>query len=487
MDVQILCNAILFMLTLLVINEVLTNYWMNNRYLKNYLNNTIITALIGIAAGLFLLFIDKSSLLQEYRQGFSQFFLIVLLPPILFESSINMEKALFFQNFGSIVMFAVIGTLIATFVTAFSLQLVGLLIQKLSLTSSYAFGSLISSTDPVAVLAIFKQLDADKHIHILLYGESILNDAISLLLYEISGRMWNQEVVGYGEAMKQFLTMFIVSIAIGIIIGVLCAYILKVKEEVSYETEHIEVSVTVIIPWVCYLISQAVGYSGIVSIVFCGIVMAKYALPNLSESGKELLNKFYHILSYNFENLVFLFIGIGVVGYDLAWNEMGIVLAISSILIVIVARFINIKIVSFILNRYRHDNFIKPNHQKAMWFCGLRGAMAYALALDAADTFKEEGEIILTMTVVIIALNIFVQGSALQYVLEKCDIQEKPKEISSEINVKDFQSENGIRIAHQKGWVHRMKDCLEKCDEKVFQEFLVKKRELTPVRQAESH
>lgn len=51
------------MLTLLVINEVLTNYWMNNRYLKNYLNNTIITALIGIAAGLFLLFIDKSSLL----------------------------------------------------------------------------------------------------------------------------------------------------------------------------------------------------------------------------------------------------------------------------------------------------------------------------------------------------------------------------------------------------------------------------------------
>lgn len=111
-------------------------------------------------------------------------------------------------------------------------------------------------------------------------------------------------------------------------------------------------------------------------------------------------------MSYNFENLVFLFIGIGVVGYDLAWNEMGIVLAISSILIVIVARFINIKIVSFILNRYRHDNFIKPNHQKAMWFCGLRGAMAYALALDAADTFKEEGEIILTMTVVIIALNV---------------------------------------------------------------------------------
>ncbi|CAD8124125.1 unnamed protein product [Paramecium sonneborni] len=478
MDVQILCNAILFMLTLLVINEILTNYSMNNQYLKKYLNNTIITAMIGIAAGLFLLSLDKSSLLQEYKQGFSQFFLIVLLPPILFESAINMEKALFFQNFGSIVMYAVIGTIIAVFVTTFSLYIVGLLINKLSLTGCYAFGSLISSTDPVAVLSIFKKLNADKQIHILIYGESIINDAISLLLYEISERIWNQEVVGFEDAIEQFLLIFFVSIAIGVIIGALCAYILKVKEEVSYETEHIEVSVTVIIPWVCYLISEAVGFSGIVSIVFCGIVMAKYALPNLSESGNQLLNKFYHILSYNFENLVFLFIGIGMVGYDLAWNEMGIILAISIIFIVILARFINIKINSFILNRYRHANFIKSNHQKAMWFCGLRGAMAYALALDAADTFKGEGEIMLTMTIVIIALNIFVQGSTLQYVLQSCDIQDKSKDNQCEIA--------NLTIVHQKGWAHQMKDCLEKCDEKVFQEFLVKKRELIPVIQAES-
>ncbi|CAD8118443.1 unnamed protein product [Paramecium sonneborni] len=432
MDVQILCNAILFMLTLLVINEVLTNYTMKNQNLKKYLNNTTITTLIGIVAGLFLLYIDKSMLVQEYKQGFSQFFLIVLLPPILFESAINMEKALFFQNFGSILMYAVIGTIIAVFVTTFCLYLIGLLIQKLSLTSCYAFGSLISSTDPVAVLSIFKKLNADKQMHILIYGESILNDAISLLLYEISGRIRNQELVGFGDATKQFLLIFLISIAIGVIIGALCAYILKVKEEVSYETEHIEVSVTVIIPWVCYLISEAVGFSGIVSIVFCGIVMAKYALPNLSESGKELLNKFYHILSYNFENLVFLFIGIGMVGYDLAWSEMGIILGISIIIIVVFARLINIKINSFILNRYRQDNFIKQNHQKAMWFCGLRGAMAYALALDSADTFKEEGEIMLTMTIVIIAFNIFVQGSTLQYVLQLCDIQDKSNVLSSD-------------------------------------------------------
>lgn len=73
-------------------------------------------------------------------------------------------------------------------------------------------------------------------------------------------------------------------------------------------------------PWVSYLIAEGLDMSGIVSIIFCGISMARYALPNLSDNGMKLLNRFYHIVAYNFENLVFLFIGIGMVGFDLAWK-----------------------------------------------------------------------------------------------------------------------------------------------------------------------
>ena len=60
--------------------------------------------------------------------------------------------------------------------------------------------------------------------------------------------------------------------------------------------------------------------SGILSIIFCGITMARYALPNITESGKRINKRFYHTLAYNFENLVFLFIGIGIVSFDLAWK-----------------------------------------------------------------------------------------------------------------------------------------------------------------------
>lgn len=138
---------------------------------------------------------------------------------------------------------------------------------------------------------------------------------------------------------------------IGFLIGVCCAYILKIKYELNYETENIEVSVTILIPWISYLIAEAVGYSGIVSIVFCGIVMARYALPNLTENGKSLLNKFYHFLAYNFENLVFLFIGIGMVGFNFEWIRTGVGLAVSTVIIVLVARFANVKIISGILNK----------------------------------------------------------------------------------------------------------------------------------------
>lgn len=84
-----------------------------------------------------------------------------------------------------------------------------------------------------------------------------------------------------------------------------------------------------IIPWVSYLIAEALEFSGIVSIIFCGISMARYAIPNLSKSGRKVLIKFnynksiskiYHSLSFTFENLTFLFIGIGLIGFDLYWD-----------------------------------------------------------------------------------------------------------------------------------------------------------------------
>lgn len=97
-----------------------------------------------------------------------------------------MEKKSFFKNFGSILTFAIFGTAFASVITAILIYFAGVLgiATELSLLDSLAFGSFISATDPVAVLAIFKEMkDTDPNLYALIFGESILNDAISLIMF----------------------------------------------------------------------------------------------------------------------------------------------------------------------------------------------------------------------------------------------------------------------------------------------------------------
>ena len=99
--------------------------------------------------------------------------------------------------------------------------------------------------------------------------------------------------------------------------------------------------------------AQAAELSGIVSIVFCGITMARYALPNLTDNGLKLMNRLYHTLSHTFENSAFLFIGIGFVAIDLPWKQMGPGLFAFAFLALHSARYCNIKVISYLVNKPR--------------------------------------------------------------------------------------------------------------------------------------
>merc|ERR1719435_153206 len=111
-------------------------------------------------------------------------FFLVLLPPIIFESGYNLHKGNFFQNIGSIMVFAILGTAISALVVGGGVYLLGLadVVYKLDFIQSFAFGSLISAVDPVATLAIFQALDVDPVLNMLVFGESILNDAVAIVL-----------------------------------------------------------------------------------------------------------------------------------------------------------------------------------------------------------------------------------------------------------------------------------------------------------------
>jgi len=234
----------------------------------------------GIAGG------EKDS--DSLKDSFEDIFLLILLPPIIFEGAVNMDGESFFKHLGTIATYALPGTAIATSITAYLLYHLDWFGVHLNmpLIECIAFGSLISATDPVAVINIFKSLNANKMLFIIIFGESILNDAIAIIFYETTVEIHHQVDISLGQGVNTFIYMLGGSIVVGFIIGLLCALILKSEKRSAREhIDNVETIIVVTIPWASYLVAFHLKLSGIVSIMFCGIAMGKYVMPNLSPQG----------------------------------------------------------------------------------------------------------------------------------------------------------------------------------------------------------
>ena len=151
-----------------------------------YLQEAGLTVLIGLLAGLLFKLLGVTQYIDSISASFSGIFLIFLLPPIIFESGYNLNKQTFFKNVGGILIYSFLGTFIAIFSSSIMFWLFGEaeMAAKFTWKEAFAFGSLISATDPVSVIAIFKEMNADANLFAIVFGESIFNDAVAIVMYQ---------------------------------------------------------------------------------------------------------------------------------------------------------------------------------------------------------------------------------------------------------------------------------------------------------------
>lgn len=177
--------------------------------------------------------LNSQEYLRNVSDGFVNLFMIVLLPPIIFEGGYNMKKKHhFYKNLGTIILIAFLGTFVSAVLTGMGVWLLGFIgTTKLSLKETWAFGSLISATDPVAVLAVFKELNADDHLYSLIFGESILNDAVSIVMYrtivkadDAIGESYSKHII---LSCYNFFVIIFGSFLIGMILALVVATLLK--------------------------------------------------------------------------------------------------------------------------------------------------------------------------------------------------------------------------------------------------------------------
>lgn len=185
-----------------------------------------------------------------------------------------------------------------------------------------------------------------------------------------------------------------------------------------------EISMMILCPWVSYLIAEGLKLSGIVAILTNGIFLSYYSTPNISPAAKKVLQLCYETVAVSAEQLVFLFLGIGLFAFNHPYGQMGWGLAITTVLNLNFARFLNIWIVTSLVNCSRTETKISRKMQWVMWLSGLRGAMAYALALKCA-TDLAIGPVILIDTLIYSMITILGIGSILNPVLTRLDVKRK--------------------------------------------------------------
>ena len=180
----------------------------------------------------------------------------------------------------------------------------------------------------------------------------------------------------------------------------------------------------VMCPWVCYLVAEGLALSGIVAICTNGVFLNSYAQNNISRDSRRVLKLCYETIAVTAEQIVFLFLGIGLFAFNHPYEKMGWGFVLTTILNLNFARFLNILITTKLVNCSRTETKIPNKMAFTMWLSGLRGAMAYALALKCA-TDLEIGPVILINTLIYSLITILGIGSILNPVLTKLDVKRK--------------------------------------------------------------
>uniref|UniRef100_A0A8C2WCL7 Sodium/hydrogen exchanger n=1 Tax=Cyclopterus lumpus TaxID=8103 RepID=A0A8C2WCL7_CYCLU len=339
-------------------------------------------------------------------------FFNILLPPIIFHAGYSLKKRDFFRNLGSIITYAFLGTAISCFVIGNMMygvvklmQVLGQLTDKFYYTDCLFFGALISATDPVTVLAIFNDLDADGDLYALLFGESVLNDAVAIVLsssimaYQPSaGNTHMFDASAFFKSVGVFVGIFSGSFVMGAATGV-----------VTFTKLHcfplLETALFFLMSWSTFLLAEACGFTGVVSVLFCGITQAHYTCNNLSAESNQRTKQLFEVLHFLAENFIFSYMGLALFTFqNHIFSPIFIVGAFTAIF---VGRAFNIYPLSFLLNLGRRHR-IKGNFQHMMMFAGLRGAMAFALAIRDTATYARQ--MMFTTTLLIVFFTVWVFG-----------------------------------------------------------------------------
>uniref|UniRef100_A0A8D0GJZ5 Sodium/hydrogen exchanger n=1 Tax=Sphenodon punctatus TaxID=8508 RepID=A0A8D0GJZ5_SPHPU len=382
-------------------------------------------------------------------------------------------KRHFFRNLGSILAYAFLGTAVSYFIignlmygVVKLMKLVGQLSDKFYYTDCLLFGAIISATDPVTVLAIFNELRADVDLYALLFGESVLNDAVAIVLsssivaYQPTGENTHAfDAAAFFKSVGVFLGIFSGSFMMGAVTGVVTALISFLFTKLHC-FPLLETALFFLMSWSTFLLAEACGFTGVVAVLFCGITQAHYTYNNLSVESRSRSKQLFEVLHFLAENFIFSYMGLAL--FTFQKHIFSPIFIIGAFISIFLGRAAHIYPLSFFLNLGRRHK-ISWNFQHMMMFSGLRGAMAFALAIRDTATYSHQ--MMFSTTLLIVFFTVWFIGGGTTPMLSWLNIRvgvdpdqdPPPSNDSFQVLQGDgTDSERRNRTKQESAWVFRL-------------------------------
>lgn len=363
---------------------------------------TVALVLGGLAIGS----LHHLQVVQSFTQGdhpnwlTPSVILVLFLPPLLFEASINLPFRELRANLTPILLLASIGVLAATLISGYAVHWV----FGVPIITALVFGAIISSTDPVSVISVFKELGVPRRLSMILEGESLFNDGTSVALFGVLLAAATSGNLSIAEGIGRFFLLVVGAAILGSLMGYLFGKLTQRIDEA-----RIEITLTAILAYSSYLIAQSLHLSGIIATVAAGIVIGNWgAEAGMSPRTRAAVWAFWDYASFVINSLLFLLIGMQVRVSDLAHAWAATLIAIGAVLL---GRALSIYSLAPISNLFTMK--VPARWQHMLVWGGLRGGLALALVLSLPSGFPYRSDLTV-WTFGVVAFSIIVQGLTLK-------------------------------------------------------------------------
>jgi CPA1 family monovalent cation:H+ antiporter len=382
---------------------------------------TVGLMIVGVVLGLLAPNVPLLESLHRVRLT-PHLILYVFLPTLLFEAALGLDVALLRRNLAPVLTLAVPGLVLATAITG----VIVAALTPLALGPALLFGALISATDPVAVIALFREFGAPKRLAMLVDGESLFNDATAIVAFKVLLGVVAAGAMGAATWLRaggEFAVVF----AGGLVAGVAVGWVITRLLRISSHDPLLQIALTTVAAYASFILAEFfLHLSGVMAVVGAGMVVGGYGASHFTAEIKASVHHFWAYASFLCNSFIFLLLGFTEALFLLNMDRIRFILLMVWIAIVAVlaARAAVVFGLSAVVNRVPGVEGVNRAEQKVLVWGALRGALPIGLALTIpAAALGEHGEdtrlTLLGLVLGVVLFSLLVQGTTMGRLLRR--------------------------------------------------------------------